>query len=55
LVTTEWWSSKFLVSKKVHSNLATLDFRKTDFELLRDLLGRVTGEKALEGREAQES
>jgi len=43
------------VSKRVHSKLATLDFRRADFELFRELLGRVTWEKALEGREAQES
>ena len=42
-------------SKRVHSKLATLDFRRADFELFRELLGRVTWDKALEGRGAQES
>ncbi|KFW07543.1 hypothetical protein N327_05512, partial [Fulmarus glacialis] len=32
-----------------------LDFRRADFGLFRDLLGRVPWGKALEGREAQES
>lgn len=41
------------VSKRVHSKLATLHFRRTDFELFRELLGRVTWEKAMEGRGAQ--
>ena len=39
------------VSKRVHSKLATLHFRRTDFELFRELLGRVTWEKAMEGEE----
>ena len=43
------------VSKRVCSKLATLDFRRADFELFRELLGRVTWEKALEERRAQES
>ena len=43
------------MSKRVHSKLATLDFRRADFELFRELLGRVTWDKALEGRGAQES
>ncbi|KFV01109.1 hypothetical protein N340_07767, partial [Tauraco erythrolophus] len=33
----------------------TLDFRRADFGLLRDLLGGVQWDKALEGRGAQES
>ncbi|KFV00164.1 hypothetical protein N340_13736, partial [Tauraco erythrolophus] len=33
----------------------TLDFRRADFGLLRDLLGRVSWDKALEGGGAQES
>ena len=37
-------------SKRVCSKLATLDFRSTDFELFRELLGRVTWDKAREGR-----
>ena len=42
-------------SKRMHSKLATLDFRRADFELFREVFGRVTWEKALEGRGAQES
>ena len=42
-------------SKTVLNKLATLDFRRADFELFRELLGRVTWDKALEGRGAQES
>ncbi|KFQ40129.1 hypothetical protein N332_13281, partial [Mesitornis unicolor] len=33
----------------------TLDFRRANFRLFRDLLGKVLWDKALEGREAQES
>jgi len=36
------------------SKLTTLDFRRADFALLRDLLGRLSWDKGLEGREAQE-
>jgi len=42
-------------SKRVCSKFATLDFRRADLELFRELLGKVTWEKALEGRGAQES
>ena len=42
-------------ARRVHSKLATLDFRRADFGLLRDLLGRIPWYKALEGRGAQES
>ncbi|KFV19397.1 hypothetical protein N340_02194, partial [Tauraco erythrolophus] len=38
-----------------HSKLTTPDFRREDFGLLRDLLGRVQWDEALEGRGAQES
>ncbi|PKU45091.1 glycerol kinase [Limosa lapponica baueri] len=41
--------------RKVHSKLAILDFRRAYFGLLRDLLGRLPWDKALEGRGAQES
>jgi len=41
--------------RRVRSKLTTLDFRRTDFGLLRDLLGRIPWHKALEGRGAQES
>ena len=43
------------VPKRVQSKLAALDFRRANFELFRELLERVTWEKALEGRNAQES
>ena len=43
------------VLKRVHSKLATQNFRRADFELFRELLGKVTWEKSLEGRGAQES
>ncbi|KAK4814166.1 hypothetical protein QYF61_009984 [Mycteria americana] len=43
------------VPRGVHSKLTTLDFRRADFGLFRDLLGRVPWDKALEGRGAQES
>ncbi|PKU28257.1 dtw domain-containing protein 2 [Limosa lapponica baueri] len=42
-------------TRRVHSKLATLEFRRTDFGLLRDLLDGVQWDKALEGRGAQES
>ncbi|GAB0181498.1 hypothetical protein GRJ2_000615100 [Grus japonensis] len=42
-------------ARRVDSKLTTLDFRRADFGLFRDLLGRVPWDKALEGREAQES
>ncbi|PKU34443.1 glycerol kinase [Limosa lapponica baueri] len=42
-------------ARSVHSKLTTLDFRRADFGLLRDILGRITWEKALKGRGAQGS
>jgi len=39
---------------RAHSKLTTLDFRRADFGLFRDQIGRVPWDKALEGREAQE-
>ncbi|GAB0210150.1 hypothetical protein GRJ2_003480800 [Grus japonensis] len=42
-------------ARRAHSKLTTLDFRRADFGLLRDLLGRIPWDKALEGRGAQES
>jgi len=38
----------------VRSNLATLDFRRADSGLLRDLLGRIPWDKVPEGRGDQE-
>ena len=43
------------VARRAHSKLAALDFRRADFGLFRDLLGRVPWDTALEGRGAQES
>ncbi|PKU41564.1 glycerol kinase [Limosa lapponica baueri] len=42
-------------ARKAHTKIATLDFRREDFSLFRDLLGRVPWDKALKGRGAQES
>ncbi|KGL94878.1 hypothetical protein N301_02103, partial [Charadrius vociferus] len=41
--------------RRAHSKLATMDFRRADFGLLRDLLGRIPWDKGLEGRGAQEN
>jgi len=41
-------------ARRVHSKLAILNFRRADFGLFRDLLGRVPWDKALEGRGAQD-
>ncbi|GAB0195045.1 hypothetical protein GRJ2_001969800 [Grus japonensis] len=41
-------------ARRAHSKLTTLDFRRADFGLFRDLLGRVPWDKALEGRGAQD-
>ncbi|GAB0190944.1 hypothetical protein GRJ2_001559700 [Grus japonensis] len=41
--------------RRAHNKLTTLDFRRADFGLFRDLLGRIPWDKALEGRGAQES
>jgi len=41
--------------RRVHSKLTTLGFRRADFGLLWDLLGRIPWDKALEGRGAHES
>ncbi|GAB0181505.1 hypothetical protein GRJ2_000615800 [Grus japonensis] len=42
-------------ARRAESKLTTLNFRRADFDLFRDLLGRVPWDKALEGRGAQES
>ncbi|GAB0180505.1 hypothetical protein GRJ2_000515800 [Grus japonensis] len=42
-------------ARRAHSKLTTLDFKRADFGLFRDLLGRVPWDKALEGRGAQDS
>ncbi|GAB0181454.1 hypothetical protein GRJ2_000610700 [Grus japonensis] len=41
--------------RRVHNKIITLDLRRADFGLFRDLLGRIPWDKALEGRGAQES
>lgn len=42
-------------TRKVYRKLTTLDFRKADFGLLRDLPHDVSWNTALEGRGTQES
>ncbi|GAB0183953.1 mitochondrial enolase superfamily member 1 [Grus japonensis] len=42
-------------ARRAHSKLTILDFRRADFGLFRDLLGRIPWDKALEGRGAQDS
>ncbi|GAB0204391.1 hypothetical protein GRJ2_002904700 [Grus japonensis] len=42
-------------ARRVCSKLTTLNFRRADFDLFRDLLGRIPWDKALEGRGAQDS
>ncbi|GAB0210014.1 mitochondrial enolase superfamily member 1 [Grus japonensis] len=42
-------------SRRALSKLTTLDFRRADSGLFRDLLGRIPWDKALEGRGAQDS
>ena len=42
-------------ARRVRKKFATLDFRRADFCLLRDRLGRIPWDKAPEGRKAQES
>jgi len=39
--------------RRAHSKLSTLDFRRADSGLFRDLLGKVAWDKALERRGAQ--
>jgi len=41
--------------RSVHRKLTTLEFRRAEFGLFGDLLGRAPWDKALEGRGAQES
>ena len=43
------------VSKRALSKLVPLDFRRADFELFRELFGRVTWDRALGERGIQES
>ena len=42
-------------ARSAHSKLTTRDFRRAEFHLFGDLLGRVSWDKALKGRGAQES
>ena len=42
-------------ARRVHSKLTTLDFRRADFGLFRDLIRRVPWDKALKGTGAHES
>ena len=41
--------------RRVKSKLTTLDFRRVDFSLFKDLLGRLLWDKTLEQKGAQES
>ncbi|GAB0179892.1 hypothetical protein GRJ2_000454500 [Grus japonensis] len=41
-------------ARRAHSKLTALAFRRADFGLFRDLLGRIPWDKALEGRGAQD-
>lgn len=43
------------MERRAHCNLLTLDFRKADFGLFRDLLGRVLYDKTMKIIETQES
>ena len=40
--------------RRAHSKLTALDFRRADFGLIRNLLGRVPRHEVLEGKAAQE-
>lgn len=40
--------------ENANSRTTTLDFRRADFDLFKDLLSRVQWDKALEGRGGQE-
>jgi len=42
-------------ARRAHSKLSTLDFRRADFGLFRDLLSSVPRDKALERKADQES
>ncbi|KAJ7396062.1 hypothetical protein BTVI_148843 [Pitangus sulphuratus] len=42
-------------ARRAQNKLTTLDFRRADFGLFRDLLGRVQWDRALDGKGAQES
>jgi len=42
-------------ARRTHSKLTTLDFRRADFGLFRDLFGRVLWDKALEGKGGKKS
>ncbi|GAB0184567.1 hypothetical protein GRJ2_000922000 [Grus japonensis] len=41
--------------RRAHSKLNTLDFRRADFGLFRDLLSGIPQDKALEGKGAQDN
>jgi len=45
----------FKTVRRAHSKFTTLDFRRADFGLFRDLLGIVPWDKALEGRSTYKS
>ncbi|GAB0178545.1 mitochondrial enolase superfamily member 1 [Grus japonensis] len=52
----EMVESKILrAARRAHSKLTALDFKREDFGFFRHLLGRVPGDKGLEGRGAQDN
>lgn len=51
--TTKWFKIR-RAARRVHSELASPDFRQEDLHLFMDLLGRVTWDRAPEGRGTQE-
>lgn len=53
--TIERWNSGSRAVRRAHCKLTILNFCRADFDLFKDLLGQVPWDKALEGRQAQES
>lgn len=54
-VTARWKSSGSEEEGTKWSGITTVIFRREDFGLFRDLLGRITWEVVLENREVQQS
>lgn len=42
----------FRAVRRAHSKLTAMDFRRVDFEVFRDLIGREPGDKVLEGKKS---
>lgn len=52
-VTMEYWMKlKILTERRVHSKLTVMDFKRAAFGVFRNLLRRVSWDKAPEGRGA---